>query len=50
MFWADAAAASAGGGLDAASGDDVWLLASAMLARGEMHRAAHAVSSRGLHR
>ncbi|XP_075976350.1 cell division cycle protein 16 [Anticarsia gemmatalis] len=50
LFWADAAAAAAGGGLDAASGDDVWLLASAMLARGELHRAAHAVSSRGLHR
>uniref|UniRef100_A0A2H1VNB7 SFRICE_007973 n=1 Tax=Spodoptera frugiperda TaxID=7108 RepID=A0A2H1VNB7_SPOFR len=50
LFWADAAAAAAGGGLDSASGDDVWLLASAMLARGELHRAAHAVTSRGLHR
>ncbi|PZC74056.1 hypothetical protein B5X24_HaOG208425 [Helicoverpa armigera] len=50
LFWADAAAAAAGGGVDAASGDDVWLLASAMLARGELHRAAHAVTSRGLHR
>lgn len=50
LFWADAAAAAAGGGLNSASGDDVWLLASAMLARGELHRAAHAVSSRGLHR
>ncbi|XP_026727220.1 cell division cycle protein 16 homolog [Trichoplusia ni] len=50
LFWADAAAAAAAGGTDAASGDDVWLLASAMLARGELHRAAHAVTSRGLHR
>lgn len=50
LFWADAAAAAAGGGLDSVSGDDVWLLASAMLARGEPHRAAHAVCSRGLHR
>ncbi|KAJ2947253.1 hypothetical protein O0L34_g16962 [Tuta absoluta] len=51
LFWADAAAAagaSAGGG--APSGDDVWLLASTMLARGELHRAAYAVTSRGLHR
>ncbi|XP_026330294.1 cell division cycle protein 16 homolog [Hyposmocoma kahamanoa] len=49
LFWADAAAGtgSAGG---AASGDDVWLLASTMLARGELHRAAYAVTSRGLHR
>lgn len=49
LFWADAAAGagSAGG---AASGDDVWLLASTMLARGESHRAAYAVTSRGLHR
>lgn len=50
LFWADAAAAAAGGRHEAASGDDVWLLASAMLAKGELHRAAHAVSSRGLHR
>ncbi|KAJ0177638.1 hypothetical protein K1T71_006511 [Dendrolimus kikuchii] len=51
LFWADAAAAAASGnGPDSASGDDVWLLASAMLARGELHRAAHAVTSRGLHR
>ncbi|XP_072929363.1 cell division cycle protein 16 homolog [Epargyreus clarus] len=47
FFWADAAAASSGA--DTASGDDIWLLASAMLARGELHRAAHAVTSRGLH-
>lgn len=50
MFWADAAAAAAAGGPDSASGDDIWLLASAMLARGELHRAAHTVTSRGLHR
>ncbi|XP_045449323.1 cell division cycle protein 16 homolog [Melitaea cinxia] len=48
FFWADAAAASSGSAV--ASGDDIWLLASAMLARGELHRAAHAVTSRGLHR
>ncbi|KAI8421173.1 hypothetical protein MSG28_008244, partial [Choristoneura fumiferana] len=48
LFWADAAgAASKGSGT--ASGDDVWLLASALLARGEYHRAAYAVTSRGLH-
>ncbi|CAH2040199.1 unnamed protein product, partial [Iphiclides podalirius] len=47
FFWADAAAAA---GNDSASGDDIWLLASAMLARGELHRAAHAITSRGLHR
>ncbi|XP_037296987.1 cell division cycle protein 16 homolog [Manduca sexta] len=50
FFWADAAAAAAGGGPEGASGDDVWLLASAMLARGEFHRAAHAVTSRNLHK
>ncbi|GBP65636.1 Cell division cycle protein 16 homolog [Eumeta japonica] len=49
LFWADAAAA-AGGREGVASGDDMWLLASAMLARGELHRAAHTVTSRGLHR
>ncbi|XP_063367392.1 cell division cycle protein 16 homolog [Cydia amplana] len=49
LFWADAAAA-AGSGMGTASGDDVWLLASAMLARGEYHRAAYAVTSRGLHK
>ncbi|XP_050349089.1 cell division cycle protein 16 homolog isoform X2 [Nymphalis io] len=48
FFWADAAAASSGSAVS--SGDDIWLLASAMLARGELHRAAHAVTSRGLHR
>ncbi|OWR46148.1 Cell division cycle protein 16 [Danaus plexippus plexippus] len=48
FFWADAAAASSGAAV--ASGDDVWLLASAMLARGELHRAAHAITSRNLHR
>ncbi|XP_048477826.1 cell division cycle protein 16 homolog isoform X2 [Plutella xylostella] len=48
FFWADAAAAAGGG--DQASGDDIWLLASTMLARGELHRAAHAVVSRELHR
>ncbi|CAH2085812.1 unnamed protein product [Euphydryas editha] len=48
FFWADAAAASSESAV--ASGDDIWLLASAMLARGELHRAAHAVTSRGLHR
>ncbi|CAK1579084.1 unnamed protein product [Parnassius mnemosyne] len=47
FFWADAAAAA---GNDTVSGDDIWLLASAMLARGELHRAAHTVTSRGLHR
>ncbi|VVC94299.1 unnamed protein product, partial [Leptidea sinapis] len=47
FFWADAAAASSG--TEAASGDDIWLLSSAMLSRGELHRAAHAVTSRGLH-
>ncbi|CAG4933828.1 unnamed protein product [Parnassius apollo] len=47
FFWADAAAAA---GNNTASGDDIWLLASAMLARGELHRAGHAVTSRGLHR
>ncbi|XP_045767268.1 cell division cycle protein 16 homolog isoform X2 [Maniola jurtina] len=51
FFWADAAAAAASSGpAAAASGDDIWLLASAMLARGELHRAAHAVTSRQLHR
>ncbi|CAH0723965.1 unnamed protein product, partial [Brenthis ino] len=50
FFWADAAAAAASSGPTVANGDDVWLLASAMLARGELHRAAHAVTSRGLHR
>ncbi|XP_039750884.1 cell division cycle protein 16 homolog [Pararge aegeria] len=51
FFWADAAAAAASSGPSAtASGDDIWLLASAMLARGELHRAAHAVTSRQLHR
>ncbi|XP_049870885.1 cell division cycle protein 16 homolog [Pectinophora gossypiella] len=51
LFWADAAmAASSAMGGDACSGDDVWLLAGTMLARGELHRAAHAVTSRGLHR
>ncbi|CAG9787408.1 unnamed protein product [Diatraea saccharalis] len=49
LFWADAAAA-AGSGNGSASGDDIWLLASVMLSRGELHRAAHAVTSRGLHR
>ncbi|XP_053605725.1 cell division cycle protein 16 homolog [Plodia interpunctella] len=49
FFWADAAAA-AGSGMGQASGDDIWLLASAMLARGELHRAAHAVTTRGLHK
>ncbi|XP_013192931.1 cell division cycle protein 16 homolog [Amyelois transitella] len=49
FFWADAAAA-AGSGNGQASGDDIWLLASAMLARGELHRAAHAVTTRGLHK
>ncbi|XP_059054574.1 cell division cycle protein 16 homolog [Achroia grisella] len=49
LFWADvAASASSAGGQ--ASGDDIWLLASAMLARGELHRAAYAVTSRALHR
>ncbi|KAM3966973.1 LOW QUALITY PROTEIN: cell division cycle protein 16 [Aphomia sociella] len=49
LFWADVAAA-ASSGVGQASGDDIWLLASAMLARGELHRAAHAVTSRSLHR
>ncbi|XP_028174316.1 cell division cycle protein 16 homolog [Ostrinia furnacalis] len=49
LFWADAAAA-AGSGNGSPSGDDIWLLASVMLSRGELHRAAHAVTSRGLHR
>ncbi|CAH2981651.1 unnamed protein product [Chilo suppressalis] len=49
LFWADAAAA-AGSGNGTASGDDIWLLASVMLSRGELHRAAHTVTSRGLHR
>ncbi|KAL0881404.1 hypothetical protein ABMA27_001272 [Loxostege sticticalis] len=49
LFWADAAAA-AGNGNGTSSGDDIWLLASVMLARGELHRAAHAVTSRELHR
>ncbi|XP_045496560.1 cell division cycle protein 16 homolog [Colias croceus] len=47
FFWADAAAASSG--LDTPSGDDIWLLASTLLAKGELHRAAHAITSRGLH-
>ncbi|CAH3928155.1 unnamed protein product [Pieris brassicae] len=47
FFWADAAAASSGS--DVASGDDIWLLASTMLAKGELHRAAHAITSRALH-
>ncbi|KPJ13126.1 Cell division cycle protein 16-like [Papilio machaon] len=47
FFWADAAAATSS---DSASGDDIWLLASTMLSRGELHRAAHAITSRGLHR
>ncbi|XP_013167685.1 PREDICTED: cell division cycle protein 16 homolog [Papilio xuthus] len=47
FFWADAAAATSN---DSASGDDIWLLASTMLSRGELHRAAHAITSRGLHR
>ncbi|CAK1543833.1 unnamed protein product [Leptosia nina] len=47
FFWADAAAASSGS--EVPSGDDIWLLASTMLAKGELHRAAHAVTSRGLH-
>ncbi|XP_052758160.1 cell division cycle protein 16 homolog [Galleria mellonella] len=49
LFWADVAAAACSG-MGQASGDDIWLLASAMLARGELHRAAHAVTSRALHR
>ncbi|XP_041968467.1 cell division cycle protein 16 homolog [Aricia agestis] len=48
FFWADAAAASCGA--EGASGDDMWLLSSAMLARGELHRAANAVMSRDLHK
>lgn len=51
LFWADlASSASSEGGTRESSGEDIWLLASAMLANGEYHRAAHAITSRELHK